>query len=390
VEKYTSFLFPKNPRTQIFEVGAVSFDEKNGSKYEKEIGYQYRKNEFFAILMKQAQNFLVGGAGAFAFYPTKNKLDFRIYSVDPSRTILAYRDGVLVAVAYEEDFWTDENQIKKQRTFLDEKMVIRYLEDKEIERWDHDFGFVPFAWVPDRPFPNSFEGRSLVESLFYHDKQISEVLTNFGIRVNDNTQMEMAVFSDKSINTKNGYEIRRGRGQTHHVGKDDDIRFLEKPETTVPLDFVNFVQARIYSKTSIVESAGSSKNMVSGYSLSVQYSDMMDAVAKKRIPWNDAFRRLNRAILIWKFGSGIHEYETDPVYHSPLPLDMTQKIDDTLKLLQAGLITRYDAINEIRAVDDPKKVLDDIEKEKKEYPQEVDIAPTPSPKSEKVAKNIKS
>lgn len=376
VGKYKSFLFPKNPRTQIFEVNvkSLSLDKNVASKYERQIMSTYRANNFFKKLRDQSLNFLIGGSSAFAFYPSKNKINFNIFSVDPTRTILSFFRDELQAVCFEEDF-VDEKDVKVVfRTFLDSRFVIEYENDAEKRKWEHGLGIVPFAWVPDSPLPKKFEGRSLVQSLYFHDKQISETLTHFGRRVADNTDLELAIFSDKSITTKEkkgGVWVKRGRGETHHLGEKDDARFLEKPETNIPLEFIKFVEGRILAKTSIVSSAGMTKDNVSGYALSVQYNDMMDSVVDKRIPWDSAFRLLNRAILTWKFGVG-GDYETDPVYHSPLPLDISQKITDTVILLDKGLISRFDAINELRAVDNPEQILKEIEEERKKYPPVVD------------------
>jgi len=154
--------------------------------------------------------------------------------------------------------------------------------------------------------------------------------------------------------------------------KDADIKYLEKIETNEPIAFCEYIEARIKNKLSIVESSGTAKAMVSGVSLATQYNDMMDAIARKRVPWDSAFRAINQAILSWKFGAGA--YFTDPVYHSPIPLDVSSKIDDTVKMLDKKIISRADAISEIRAKDDPQEILQQIEDEDKKFAPVVDPA----------------
>lgn len=362
VEKYQSFLFPKNPRTLFFEVGVKSnnSDPNRRAKEEQDIIDVYRQTKFFSKLFDSTLDFLVAGCASFFFYP--DTIDFKIEKVDPREVVLITKEDELVAVVFRR-LYSEGTKSIEQFFALDKENIFVYENNKMIKKISHRLGLIPFAFLADRKRPHSMEGRSLLPSLVGMDKQITETLTFFGLRVGDNTYPELAIFSDKNI--KKG-DIKVGRKKIHQLGKDDDARYLEKKESSEPLDYCNFLEKRLLQKTSIMYSSGVAKNMISGVSLSIQFNDMMEAIAKKRVPWNDFFANLNTAILRWK-NKNLNDYSTTPIYHSPLPLDITTKIDDTIKLIDASLISRADAVDEVRAVDDPKKTLEEIDEENKKY-----------------------
>ena len=63
---------------------------------------------------------------------------------------------------------------------------------------------------------------------------------------------------------------------------------------------------------------GETKSNISGKSLSFQYSDMMDLIGFMRLTWDEAFRDMNTAILIYK-------YENESIPSTP-PLPKKERI----------------------------------------------------------------
>jgi hypothetical protein len=143
------------------------------------------------------------------------------------------------------------------------------------------------------------------------------------------------------------------------------MKNMELSQGQEVLDYIKLLDDRIQKKTGIVSSAGTAKSAISGFSLAYQYSDMMDLIGFMRIFWDEAFRQMNKAILIYKFGAG--EYRTDPVYQPFIMYDSKQRVDEYAVMIDKDLISHRDAIDELRGVENPDEKISEILAEKKEF-----------------------
>ena len=353
VDRYIARLFPRNQRTGILEVGVRTFDDDEGN-YVKKIMGAYRRNYLPATLIEQGLDFLVGGA-ACIYYPQNeitNKTD--IISLDPRNVSLAWQGNKLMRFAHKEKFADG----MEETIYWDLGHYVHIIDDF-IEVKKNNFDFVPVSWIPCGPRPHQHEGRSKILSLKALDKESNSNFSNFSKRIKDNTIPHVNVFSERS--KKEGYE--RGRKKVSYFGPNDDVRAEEFKESPEVLDYIKLLDDRKRRKTGIVDVGAAIKSVVSGISLSFQFSEMMDLIGFMRVYWDRGFRELNNAILNYEIKKG--DYDSDPVYNPVLAYDSRQKVDEYDVLLRNKLITRKDAISELRAVEDPDKVLENIIEEDK-------------------------
>ena len=353
VDRYIARLFPRNQRTGILEVGVRTFEDDDGENVKKIMG-AYRRNYLPAILIEQGLDFLVGGAGCI-YYPQNEvtkKAD--IISLDPRNVSLAWQGDKLMRFAHHEKF-VDGSE---ETIYWDLGHFVHIIDNKvKIEKNKYDF--IPVSWIPCGPRPHQHEGRSKILSLKDLDVESNENFCNFSKRIKDNTIPHVNIFSEK--NKEDGYD--RGRKKISFFGPNDDVRAEEYKESPEVLDFMKMLDDRMRRKTGIVDVGAAIKSVVSGISLSFQFSEMMDLIGFMRVYWDRGFRELNNAILNYEIKPGY--YDTDPVYNPVLAYDSRQKVDEYDVLLRNKLITRKDAIAELRAVEDPDKVITDVIEEDK-------------------------
>ena len=371
VDRYIARLFPRNQRTGILEVGVKAFEDENGD-YVKKIMASYRRNYLPAILIEQGINFLIGG-DACIYYPqnpTTKKAE--IFSLDPRNVSLAFEGDQLVRFAHKETFVGGKEEI----IYWDLENYVHILDDSVIIE-ENNFDFIPVSWIPCSPRPHQHEGRSKILSLIDLDKENNQNFANFSKRVKDNTIPHINIFSERDAKDK----YKRGRKMISYLGVNDDVRAEEFKESPEVLEYIKLLDARMRRKTGIVDIGAAIKSVVSGISLSFQFSEMMDLIGFMRVYWDKGFRELNNAILNYEIGAG--DYDSDPVYNPVLAYDSRQKVDEYDVLLRDKLITRKDAIAELRAVEDPDKVIKDIIEEDKlfEYLNDANDKNQDQPKS---------
>lgn len=359
-DRYLARLFPRNQRTGVLEVGAKVYNDKSG-KFITEIMGVYRKYYLPSILIEQGINFLVGGAGCLYYPQNPRTKRAEIISLNPRNCSLAWRGDELMRFAHEEKFSDGGKEI----IYYDKNVIVNILVDAdgtyELENRKNLFGFIPVSWIPCFPKPHSKEGRSKILQLIDLDCEVNKQASNFSKRVDDNTIPHVNVFSD---NAKEG-DYKRGRKKISYHGKDDDVRLEEVKESAIILEYLEFVDRRLRRKTGLVDIGGAIKAAISGVSLSFQFSEMMDLIGFMRVFWDKGFREMNNAILTYKFKAG--DYDTDPVYNPALAFDSKVKVEEYVMLLENKLISRKDAITELRAVEDPDDVIAKIIEEDKKF-----------------------
>ena len=360
VDRYLARLFPRNQRTGVLEVGVKVYNDKDGKKISEIMGI-YRKYYLPSILIEQGINFLIGGAACLYYPQNPRTKKAEIISLNPRNCSLAWSGDELVRFAHKETFTDGGEEI----IYCDKNLIINILIDAdssfELESKKNPFGFIPVSWIPSFPKPHSKEGRSKILQLIDLDVETNKQASNFSKRVDDNTIPHVNVFSDTANAKKEAYT--RGRKKVSYLKSDDDVRMEEVSESAIVLEYLDFVDKRMRRKTGIVDIGGAIKAAISGVSLSFQFSEMMDLIGFMRVFWDRAFREMNDAILTYKFGVG--DYDTDPVYNPALAFDSKIKTEEYILMLDKKLISRKDAISELRAVEDPDEVIRKIIEEDK-------------------------
>jgi hypothetical protein len=351
-EEYLSKLFPRDPNTGTLSIGVSAKDLVNREKYENKILEQYRENNFPSVLLEQGQNFLIGGAGCF-YFPPDGFGGANIISVDPRFVYLEWSGRRLLWFAY-------YNEDTETYTYVDKDFIITLDKNFEIiSDQTHKLGFIPVAWVPNMPQSHTMEGKTKIASIYDLDRSINKNFTNYNKRIDENTEPHRAVYSDNA----KVKSIKRGKGKTTILPVGSKMEYLELKEGSEIQNYNEYLQEKIRAKTGLIDTGGAVKTAISGLSLSFQYSGMLSRIAFMRVYWDHAFRQLNEAILTYAFRSG--NFETDPIYNESIAVDISQKVKDVIAQVEAGIMSRKDAIDTLRGSENSEQKLKEILDEEK-------------------------
>lgn len=376
VERFLARLFPRNSKTGVMEVGAKVYESDEGlkNKYNAAIMDCYSASAIASILLEQGINNLVGGSGCFYYPQDPITKKANIISLDPASVYLGWTGNQLTQLAFDEYLGVSAadagnlsaagNLGKKRTTYWDLENFCVIENDAITKTGKNNNHFIPFSWIPFFPKPRTHEGRSKILSLYDLDREFNSAASDYSKRNGHNTDPERVIFSD-SVGSKDADKFARGKKQTHFLGKDDDMKNMELQQGQEILDYLKMLDDKMKQKTGIVGSAGAVKSAVSGMSLAYQYSDMMDLIGFMRIFWDEAFRQMNKAILTYQFGA--KEYRTDPLYQPFIMYDSKQRVDEYAVMLDKKIISRRDAIDELRGVENPDEKIAEILKEDQSF-----------------------
>lgn len=364
VDRYLARLFPRNPRTNVLEVGAKSHetDPEKRTQYEKEIFSVYRQNKLAEKLLEQGQNFLVGGSACLYFPTDPITFETLIFSINPTALFLDWSGNELKAFFFEELIVDGAKKIRRV-TFWDKKIGFVLENEKIVATRENKSGLLPLVWIPNRPLPHRHEGNPKVASIAELDRDVNERVSDWSKRIAENTDPNLAIFSDFVKADK----VQRGRKKITYLGKEDRAEYLQVPDGSDVRMYLEFMVDVIKAKLSLIDSAGSVKASISGVSLSYQYSDMLDQIGFMRLYWDTAFRDMNRAILTNKFGAGHGNFDTDPVYHPALQQDSKSRTDEYAVMLANKIISHRDAIDELRGCENADEKIKEILEEEKQF-----------------------
>lgn len=386
VNTYLAKLFPRNPETGALEIG-VKVKEKDKEKkeqYETEILSVYEDSSIAEILLEQGQNFLIGGDGCLYFPrdPLTNRA--KIISLNPTSVYLGWKGSKLEQFAFEDEISLAEAELQKKdnwlisaiKTFLgsSQDADAKFKKVTRLTYWDANHqiikienqfevrknqdGFIPFAWVPNKPKAHSHEGRSEAKSLFDLEKQYNERSSDFAERVKSNTKAVLATYSELDA-TKLDRDEMQG---ILAMNQGDKAEFLHLTENKEVLEFIDMIERKMDKKMAINDAVnGQIKSNVSSLAMMYYFSPLLDRIGLKRVYWDTALRELNKAILFYKFGANI--YRTEPIYQPVMMVDTESKIKNTILLLENRLISHKDAIDILRGSENSIEKFNEIKTE---------------------------
>jgi hypothetical protein len=378
INTYLSKLFPRNPESGALEVG-VRVRGPQREKYEIEILDTYKREKISATLLEQGQNFLVGG-DACIYYPqdpvTKKA---RIFSIDPKSVYLNFIGNELVEFAFVDDissadldssapnffqsalrFIMGQTEASTQRvTYWSKSVQIVKIGDR-VEIRKNSFGFVPASWIPNRPKSHSHEGRSEGKGLYMLEQYNNEELSAVGKRVQDNTKAPLAVSTDRKTDDLQRTVTERS---ILPLEKGGSAEFLSLPESPELLKFPQYISSKMDKKMAVNDAVnGAVKSNVSSLAMMYYFSPLLDRISLKRVYWDQFFRDLNSAIILYAGGTPA-DCDTDPVYQSTMLMDRTTVIDNVVKMVQNRLMTVREAIDTLFPFENSAKKLREIEAE---------------------------
>ena len=387
INTYLAKLFPKNPETGALEIGAKSLEENKSKKeqYEKAIIDAYESNSLPSILLEQGNNFLVGGDACLYFPKDPITNSAKIISLDPTNVYLGWNGTILEQFAFKDEISLAEAELNTKDNWLiaaikdflniNSSQTDKFKKVERITYWDRDFqiikidktceirqntdGEIPVAWIPNNAKPHQHEGRSEVKGIYTMDQEINYRTSDFGKRVKKNTDAVLALYSDLNADKLDREKMNDG---ILAMAKGDKAEFLKLEENKEVLEYVSELHAHADRKMAINDAvSGQIKSNVSSLAMLYYFSPLLDRIGLKRVHWDHAFKKLNAAILRYKFTTG--NFATSPVYAPIMVIDQESKIKNTILLLDNRLITHQEAIDTLRGGENSITVFENIKKE---------------------------
>lgn len=387
LETYIAKLFPRSTQTGVLEIGVKIFGQTKSDKdkFENEILETYDREKLPQTLLEQAQNFFYGG-DACIYYPRddKNPKKAKIISLDPQKCYLGWNGNVISQFAFEdevamvdivEDVKTSwiKTAIDKYITKKDEAR--KFEKVKRITYWDNENqiikvgneitiyenkdGFIPFSWIPNNPKAHSHEGISEVRKIIELEQAYNQRGSDFGERVRKNTKAKQVLLTDKKTGDLDKDQMDEG---IIKLGQGDDAKLLTLTESPEILKFLDVLDKRMSNKMAMNNAVqGEIKSNVSSLAMMYYFSPLLDRIGLKRIFWDEAFRELNRAILLYAFD--IKAIRLNPVYQPVLMTDTETKIKNTIMMVENHLMSYQDAIDELRGSENSIEKFEEIKKE---------------------------
>lgn len=382
IDTYLSKLFPRNLETGALEVG-VRVRGIDKEKNETLLLEVYQNQKLPAVLLEQAQNFLIGGDACIYYPQNPSTLQADIISLDPTACFFTFNGSNLEQFAFEDEVSVSDipsnsssfswmidavkkflgaesspfKKVKRLTYWSNQYQIIRI--DKDVRVFENKHGFIPASWIPNRPKAHTFEGRSEAKSLYTLEQHNNKMESDISKRVHDNTRSPLLLATDRDASKLEKSMLTSGILPVEKGGSGD---FLKMPEAPELLGFVDHISAKMDKKMAINEAVnGAVKSNVSSLSMLYYFSPLLDRIALKRVYWDQFFRDLNRAILL--YAGTTKNLLAEPVYQPAMMQDHETKIKNALLLLNNRLMTYREAIDILRPSENADEKFAEIQKE---------------------------
>lgn len=231
--------------------------------------------------------------------------------------------------------------------WMDDYMAV-FINDKLLDFWYHNWGFVPLQYIKNNYSPNHPYGKSDIEDVL--DPQLSHNRTN-----NDLANLLKWISSINlwGKNLEGMTALVAGLSRIYSLPDEGEIHAFEK--TGDPYITNTFVAQR---RSAIIEISGVSEALLSssqisnasGRALALAFQGTIRKLAPRARRYQRALSNMNRNILklaeiyypeTKKFIEGDYRNEVH------LPVTLTRNVVDTINKFQSGLISQETAMREI-------------------------------------------
>lgn len=235
--------------------------------------------------------------------------------------------------------------------------ITYYFDDKDMYILDEDaktiimqgqnpYGYIPYLSAAFMPYKSRNYGKSLILKYRQLNREYAWRLSDISTNAKTTCSDEMIIQTDDKKPIEN---IQRGFGAIHTVEKGGDIKIMQKNQTNID---VNNILDRV--KSHIMVDAGLNSSVIgerqdnakdlSGIALQFFFMGINERIEMARVTLNPIFQELFYRIAKWgkyKISPAI------PIYENLIENDRTRMIDDDIKLVEAELMAKETAMEEI-------------------------------------------
>jgi len=391
VRKYRSHLFPQSAKLGVRFTPdpeqEIKVARELASKYEDQVLDTYRENKLPLILRLQAEFFVVGGAAVlYAPHDTKNnpgnKAKTLIYSLDPSefafirlgyeivagmhRQPILVKDAKKLGCVTDIDSHDDLEEID-DLYYFDKQKFVRIIGDsfKIVDNPLAGTGYeIPYYFIPNNPDPLTMEGTSDITQFEKIDQELNARLSDLSLRIRESILGPVTVSGDGvkkySLDPDMVNYVPTGGKAERLAPAGDGKEFLE---------YINLMLGLYQRKTAVtdpvlgIETAAVAS---SGIAMQFKFLNLDELIQEKRLTWDIALRHLNERIIYNYFGEKSYR-RNDPIYPPATPTDETQKTNNAVAMVGAGITSRAAMTDDLNPTRTPEEIRQQIEEEKKTF-----------------------
>jgi hypothetical protein len=255
----------------------------------------------------------------------------------------------------------------RSATGLDPNRDYPVVETWSAERWRveiagqtirdgaNPYGWIPYVIAPNDPRPHAFWGESDLTDLFDLCRELNARLSVLA-RVLELSGAPIAVL--ENVDGSEGIAVGPGaKWELPEGARAYLLDLLSGGGVGLHVDYVNVLYRALHDLSETPRTAfGDSGRTLSGAALEVEIQPLLQKVRRKRAGWNGVYRERNRRILdlIERYG-GASEIaglrETTAVWPSVLPSETDSEVQNAVRLVESGVISRKTAMARLGGID---------------------------------------
>jgi hypothetical protein len=267
-------------------------------------------------------------------------------------------------------FWsTEPDGTRTVRTYTEiitDTQIKEYRDNELIRDTPNPLGVIPVVHIANQIAPGSPWGLSDVWNIIPLNREYNEKATEISSILNYYVAPVTVVTGDKPRNAIRGPNKVWGFGNEHAKVFNLDGGSAGLPQA---LEYMNGLKERMHEFTGVPENALGQEQAISntsGVALAIQYMPTMQKYGMKKITYGEGIQRICQLALMTLFlkdpnaiyydpnTDGIMEdgqapfvdpadfrvYDIDLDWPQPLPVDIIVKLDELLKKLQLGILSK--------------------------------------------------
>lgn len=230
-----------------------------------------------------------------------------------------------------------------------------WLGGRALERRPNPYGFIPFVIYPNLREPKQFWGVSDVESVRESSRELNRALSQLSM-ILELSGNPVAVL--ENVTESSDISVRPGAvWELPERARAYLLDLLQGGGVRLHVDYVDLVYRTLHDLgESPRTSFGDSGRDLSGVALNIELDPLLKKVQRKRLIREAAYRRRNEMVLrlLERFtGVSYAPYRSRVVWGPLLPADRSRLVSDEARLVDAGVISRRRAADDL-GVDDPE------------------------------------
>ncbi|MBI4186056.1 MAG: phage portal protein [Chloroflexi bacterium] len=231
-----------------------------------------------------------------------------------------------------------------------------WLDDDRIEKKPNPYGFIPFIVYPNLREPKKFWGVSDLHQVMEPQRELNRAVSQLS-RILELSGNPIAVLE----NVEESEDIAVRPGAVWNIPEDAKAYLLDLLQgggVGLHIDYINLLYRILHDVSESPRAAfGGTERDLSGVAMELELQPLLQRVRRKRLVRTAVYNRRNELILrlVEKFqGVSFGENHLRVVWGPVLPQDMSRLVSNEQVLIQSGVHSRRQAMDEV-GVKDPEQ-----------------------------------